>query len=111
MKTTATKLQLDEALNCVNQKFDDNIQFKNFEQISKKYISFTLTVKNSSAPGSRRAQSGRKIAAACWHAHGYFFEYLFLKYNDIVIYSLGVKMTSNSDNWKGATNISNLCTC
>lgn len=111
MKTTATKEQLIEALESVNQKFDNNIKFKTLKQISKKTVSFTLTVNDSKKPGSRISRSGRRIAAACWHVHGYFFEYLFLKYTGIVIYSLGVKMTNNSDNWSGAENISNLCDC
>ena len=100
MKTTATKLQLDEALNCVNQKFDDNIQFKEFKQISSKRINFTLRVKNSSSPGAKIGHSGRKTIAACWHVHGYFFEYLFLQYPGIVIISQGKKLKDNSDNWQ-----------
>jgi hypothetical protein len=34
MKTSATIQQLNEALNFINQKFDDNIQFKEIKQIS-----------------------------------------------------------------------------
>jgi hypothetical protein len=111
MKTNATKEQLNLALNFVNQKFDDNVQFKEIKQISSKRVNFTLRVKNSSGKGAKIGYSGCKTIAACWHVHGYFFEYLFLKYNDIVIWSLGQKITSNSDNWKGARIIANLCDC
>lgn len=100
MKTNATKNQLIEALNFVNQKFDENIKFKTLEQKTKNRMSFTLRVKNSSGPGAKIGYSGRKTIAACYHVHGYFFEYLFLKYSEVFIYSLGKKMSNNSDNWQ-----------
>jgi hypothetical protein len=100
MKTNATKNQLIEALNFVNKSFDDNIKFKTLEQKTSKVISFTLTVKDSKQSGSRRGNSGKRIAAACWHVHGYFFEYLFLTYPGVYIWSQGKKLTSNDDNWQ-----------
>lgn len=100
MKTNATKLQLIEALNFVNKQFDDNIKFKTLEQKTSKVISFTLTVKDSKLPGSKRKQNGNRIAAACWHVHGYFFKYLFLNYPGVYIDSLGQRMNNNSDNWQ-----------
>ena len=100
MKTTANKNQLFEALNFVNQRFDNNIKFKTLEQKTKNVISFTLTVNDSKLPGAKRSGNGRKICAACWHVHGYFFEYLFLKYPGIHIDSMGKKMKNNSDNWQ-----------
>jgi len=117
MKTNATIEQLQNSLNFVNKQFDGNIKFKTLEQISKNRISFTLTVKDSKNTGHRRgyySHNGnlpKRLAAACWHVHGYFFEYLFLTYDNIVIYSQGKKMTSNLDNWKLAGNIENLCDC
>jgi hypothetical protein len=100
MKTNCTKDQLNEALNFVNQKFDNNIKFKTLEQKTKNVISFTLTVKNSKLPGSKRSAEGHKIAAACWHVHGYFFEYLFLQYPGCYIDSLGQRIKDNTDNWQ-----------
>ncbi len=35
-----------------------------------------LGVKSSRAPGGRRSHKGRRIAAACWHAFGHFFDAL-----------------------------------
>lgn len=35
-----------------------------------------LGVKSSRHPGARRSHSGRRIAAACWHAFGHFFDAL-----------------------------------
>jgi hypothetical protein len=105
MKTNATIEQLNEALNFVNLSFGGNIRFKNIEQVSKTRVQFTLTVKDSKEPGHRRgyyAREGRqpkRLAAACWHVHGYFFEYLFLRYPDITVIAGGHKMQSNYDNW------------
>jgi hypothetical protein len=107
MKTNATIQQLNEALNYVNLSFAGNIRFKDIEQISKKTVRFTLTVKYSKEPGHRRGSyykegfEPKRLAAACWHVHGYFFEYLFLKYPDAIwIDAGGHKMASNSDNWQ-----------
>lgn len=106
MKTNATINQLNEALNYVNLTFAGNIRFKDIEQISKKTVRFTLTVRDSKEPGHRRgfyAKEGfepKRMAAACWHVHGYFFEYLFLKYEGIKITAGGHKMASNLDNWQ-----------
>jgi hypothetical protein len=100
MKTTATKEQLNQALNFVNLKFDNNVQFKEIKQISSKRVNFTLRVKNSSGTGAKIGYSGRKTISACWHVHGYFFEYLFLQYPEIYIISQGKKLTDNSDNWQ-----------
>ena len=104
MKTTATIEQLNQALNFVNKQFDNNIRFKDIEQISKNRVKFTLTVNDSNKPGAKFnpnfGKNGRRIAAACWHVHGYFFEYLFLTYDNILIISQGKKMSDNSDNWK-----------
>jgi hypothetical protein len=74
--------------------------FKEIKQISSKRVNFTLRVKSSSGPGAKIGYSGRKTISACWHVHGYFFEYLFLSYPGIYIISQGKKMTSNSDNWQ-----------
>jgi hypothetical protein len=41
------------------------------------WIDVRLSVKNSRGPGSRFSPtSGRRVSAACWHAHGYFFDAL-----------------------------------
>jgi hypothetical protein len=74
-----TDVDLYKALRAVNTRFQGNIKFKTFEEKGKRY-SFTLTVIDSKAPGHRRKTWGPKpgrIAAACWHVHGYFFEELF----------------------------------
>jgi len=100
MRTTATKVQLTEALNHVNKLYGDNIMFRDVEQISKNRVRFTLRTKESRGPGSRISHSGRHIPCACWHVHGHFFEYLFKNCPGVKIWSNGQLMESNADNWR-----------
>ena len=99
-----TLLDLDRTLSQVNSKFDDNIKFKRLEMKGKNIL-FTLTVKDSRAPGSRTSasafHSNRRVSAACWHVHGYFFEELFKVNPDAIVISGGKKsITKDSGNWK-----------
>jgi len=69
------------ALMNANVQFGGNLEFKRFDHAGKtrhgeNKFTVTLTVKDSRKPGSRRSTSGRRIAAACWHAHGRFFDAL-----------------------------------
>jgi hypothetical protein len=126
MKTNATINQLNEALNYINKSFNGNIRFKEITQISKNRVQFTLTVRDSKAPGHRRGYchkdgfAPKRLAAACWHVHGYFFEYLFLKYKDDIWINAGLlKMGSNENNWQDKNigsnyeplNFSQACDC
>jgi len=80
---------LDHALNMVNKEYRGNIRFKSGPTIKGKGFSFTLTVNSSGSSGGRRSNTGRKIAAACWHAHRDFFYALFeLKPEAVVISSM-----------------------
>ena len=62
--------------------YADNIKFKSLAQASRNAINFTLTVCDSSAQGSRRSNKGRRIAAACWHAHRDVMSAIFSQYPD-----------------------------
>lgn len=74
---------LDEALKAVNYIYEGNIKFRHCDPINKANTRwrFTLTVHSSKGKGARRSASyfarDRRIAAACWHVHGHFFEALF----------------------------------
>ena len=46
-----------------------NLIFKREPEASGRFLLFTLTVQKSADKGGRRSNTGRKIAAACWHAH------------------------------------------
>ena len=77
----ATKQEIEAALETTNGYFEGNIMFKTMEYLrksrqGKEVFTLTLTVKDSNEIGSRRSEDGRRIAAACWHAHGVFFDSL-----------------------------------
>ena len=49
--------------------YDGNLIFKRAPERVGRAVSFTLTVAKSTDKGGRRSNTGRRIAAACWHAH------------------------------------------
>jgi hypothetical protein len=93
--------QMQKALTKVNKKYKGNIAFRYIEQNGRR-VSFTLTVNSSKGPGGRRGFSGRRVSAACWHAHGNFFECVFSICPDAVIISrgIGVTITRAYGNWQ-----------
>lgn len=73
--------QLYKALDVANEKFDGNLRFKRIERAGftragREDWNVTLTVSSSKGKGARIGFSGRRIAAACWHAHGAFMDNL-----------------------------------
>lgn len=80
-----TVTQLEEALTKVNKRFEDNVVWKQSPEYHGRQIRFTLTVKSSKGPGGRLSHTGRRVAAACWHVHGYFFDALLEIEPDAVI--------------------------
>ena len=100
MKTTATLEQLQQALDHVNTLYAGNVVFKDTKQLSPKRVQFTLTVKASKAPGSRRSPGGRRISAACWHVHGHFFDSLWSLNPSALILAGTLRMTGKQDNWQ-----------
>ena len=106
MDTTATISELETALMRVNEKYDGNIRFKRLEQKNGRRVLFTLTVNSSREAGHRLGNftfSGkpqRRMAAACWHAHGDFFESLF-EVNPQAVVRAGIrKITRDAGNWQ-----------
>lgn len=106
MITTATQDELNEALRIINKAtYAGNIKIRDWKHLSSKRIQFTITVVSSRGPGARRSWTGRRIAAACWHAHGDLFDALFKIRKDIVIWTdYGwegkMKITSEGGNWQ-----------
>lgn len=49
--------------------YGDNLEFKRQPEKVGRAVAFTLTVDRSDGPGARRSATGRRISAACWHAH------------------------------------------
>ena len=100
MITNATIEELEKALKAINQRYNGNITFRRIEQISKGRVRFTLTVHDSRGPGSRISPHGRRIKAACWHAHGHFFEVLFAINPEAFVRSQGKLITKDAGNWE-----------
>lgn len=100
---------LQEALNIINARYGGNIKFKTLEAKGKR-ISFTLTVGRTSEgrgafsktlPGVSISPDGKKrIAAACWHVHGDFFDALFKVCPGAEVSSLGKVITKDGGNWQ-----------
>jgi hypothetical protein len=121
-----TQHDLEAALEVVNTHYADNIRFKSLDRDGRGFR-FTLTVRQTSlgkgaskvsAPGIRRgfhhpwstrngsALVPRRIAAACWHVHGHFFDALFTVAPDARIFSSFYKrdsgngwITKDGGNW------------
>lgn len=107
MKAKNTTISdLENALAIVNAKYAGNIRFKRLEQ-NGRGVNFTLTVNSSREPGHRRGFASfdgkppKRLASACWHAHGDFFDALFAVNPNAVIRSQGDKIiTKEKGNWQ-----------
>ena len=98
MKTNATEQQLNKALEMTNKTFAGNIRFKRIEKQGNKMV-FTLTVNDSKKPGARRGYSGQRVAAACWHVHGEFFDNLLEVNKDAEIRTAIGTINMDGGNW------------
>ena len=100
-----TDKDMQTALNLTNDLYDCNIKFNRYEPIGNR-INFTLTVVSSKNKGSRygfqlnKNGSHRKLAKACWHVHGDFFDSLFSINPEAEVVSMGKKINTNSGNWE-----------
>ena len=98
MKTNATRQTIISAIEIVNKREGYQIELNRDDQTGKWY-NFTLKSK-SGIPGARTSHSGRNLACASWHAHGYIFDEIFNIEPEAVIYSGGEKITKNFGNWQ-----------
>jgi hypothetical protein len=98
MKTNATRETVVKAIENVNKKQGYQIELNRNDQTGK-WFNFTLKSK-SGVSGSRYSGSGRKLACASWHAHGYVFDAIFEIEPKAVILSLGEKITIDGGNWQ-----------
>jgi len=106
----ATKEQIDIATGKTSQAFDFNVEYNRFEQKGKNFF-VTLKVKDSHGKGARRGYPNRENAThmkhlkgkamiqACWHVYGTFFDELLAVNNEIIIISLGKKISKDGGNW------------
>ena len=98
-----SKCSMDDLVNAlqkINQKYDDNIIFNRFDREG-----FTLRVNDSKGPGHRLGfpdhDTGkqRRIVSACWHVHGDFFDALFSLVPNAVIHATGNRIDQHQGNW------------
>lgn len=74
-----TRWDLERALQATSEKFGGNIRWNNGPiALNRKGTAWrcTLRVHNSHGPGAKVGREGRHTIAACWHAHGEFFDAL-----------------------------------
>ena len=69
---------LRSIVNIVSADYDKNIVFKKEPEKSGNAINFSLRILDCNKKGARRSNTGRKIPAACWHAHRDIMELIFL---------------------------------
>lgn len=100
MKTSATIEQLSQALKLTNETHGYQLSFNRIEQFSKNRVIFTLK-SPSKVKGARVSHSGRNLPKASWHAHGNFFDLLFIVNPSAIVYTHGTKkITKDSGNWE-----------
>lgn len=133
MLTNAKEGELQKALETTNTKYNGNLKIIwGTRQRNGRIISFRLGVHSSKGLGHRLGyphwdfKTGKKegvqrrLACACWHAHGDFFDALLSLNNKVRIYTRGKhKITSRGGNWEDwdagsmmfPVMISDLCEC
>lgn len=103
MKTTLNKIDLDRALELVNEHYDGNIEYKDVNELNgrKWQTNFTLKAKDSRGKGGRINHTGRRVGnAACWHVHGHLFTAIFSIDPMAEVMSGGRKITALEGNWE-----------
>lgn len=68
-----------------NLRYNGNIVFKREPERKGNFVFFTLTVNYSGGKGGRRSHTGRKVAAACWHAHRDVMRAMFESYPEAIL--------------------------
>lgn len=96
-----TAEDLERALDTLNaEKYNGNLRFKRGPEPDGRALSFTITVNDSSGPGAKYNQvTGRRVAAACWHAHGDLFDALIGIAPDARIKTAISTVTADGGNW------------
>lgn len=77
MKATKVSPEvLTKAMIEANASYNGNLTFNRFD-VGKNHVNFTLRVNSSKGAGHRVGHSGKRLVAACWHAHRDFLASLF----------------------------------
>ena len=104
-----TRETLDSAMRAVSGQYEGNIRYRNLTPISAKEpepstrarYRLTITVKRSRGAGSSIDPiRERAISAACWHAHGHYFEHILALDPLAVIRTGSARIDSTGGNWQ-----------
>ena len=74
-----------------------NLTFKREPEINGNFLQFTLTVTKSADKGGRRSNTGRKIAALCWHGHRDIMRALFAAYPNALLITAMARYDGRAD--------------
>lgn len=99
MRTNASIDELRTALQQVNKEHGYKLEFNRIEQHTSNRVIFTLKTV-SKIKGARVSHSGRNLAKASWHAHGYFFSQLFKNNPNVFVDSMGKRISIAGGNWE-----------
>lgn len=94
-----TQEQLKQALDLVNEKYENNIQWNNYKQEGRNFR-VTLKCHSSKGVGHRISHTGRNLISACWHVHGDFFDILLKLNSEAVIKSANKTIDKHGGNWQ-----------
>lgn len=98
--SNCTADDLHAVLDVLNKEmYEGNIRFKDIRPQGRQ-VRFTLTVNSSKGPGGRIGFGGRRVAAACWHVHGNFFDALFKVCPDAKVRAGQKVITKDQGNWE-----------
>lgn len=95
----ATAADIRDALRATNISYAGNLRFNRKPEQYRGGVRFTLAVRDSRGEGSRKSHRGRRMACACWHAHGELFDHLLSINPDAIIQSAGRTITAEGGNW------------
>jgi hypothetical protein len=106
--SNVTRDDIVRALEAINAStYAGNIKFKRGpESLNQKGTrhAFTLTVQDSRGEGSRISASAfspeRRVAAACWHAHGHFYDALLELAPNAIVRTAGSVISADGGNWQ-----------
>ncbi len=78
------------------KRYADNLTL-NYSEPHNTHVSFTLRVDSSKGPGHRIGHTGKRMIAACWHAHRDVMKALFARYPEMRLVSALANYRSESD--------------
>ena len=95
-----TNGDIERAMAETNARFGDNICFDRLESVGpisgKSAYQVTLKAVDSSGPGARRTQSGRRSRSACFHAWGTFMDALPAE-AELHVFAQGIRQVVHPD--------------